>query len=106
MAVAQVGCRCREAAQDWKLEKREDLDGRETMTTKSKLAIMFLAVLLAACATTASVWQRPGATDEAIKADIAACQGASAQSGYGQIGVTAQDYVTRCMEAKGYRPSM
>jgi hypothetical protein len=36
-------------------------------------------------------------------ADVASCRAEAAQKGYGAV--TTDDYLQRCMEAKGYRPS-
>ena len=56
------------------------------------------------CATTPGIWHRAGTTEEATSADVAACKGTAWEIGY--RGVTVLDYVTRCMEAKGYQPSL
>ena len=62
-----------------------------------------LAVLLAGCSTSASTWQRAGTSDDVTRADIAACQSASAAGGYGSWGVSYRNYVIRCMQDKGYQ---
>lgn len=70
---------------------------------KLTLAIVLLAAFLASCARNPSAWQRPGATGEVISTDVASCRAEAAQKGYGAV--TTDDYLQRCMEAKGYRPS-
>ncbi len=71
---------------------------------KLTLTIILLAACLVSCAGSPSTWQRPGATEEVISADIGTCRTEAAQNGY--VAVAADDYLQRCMEAKGYRPSM
>jgi hypothetical protein len=66
-------------------------------------ALMALAVVLTACSTSASTWQRPGTSEDVTKADIAACQSASVERGYGSWGAAYRNYVIRCMQDKGYQ---
>jgi hypothetical protein len=70
---------------------------------KCSPAILLAAILLASCASSPSSWQRPGTTEDVTNADITSCRATAAQNGYGAV--TAADYLQRCMEAKGYRPS-
>jgi hypothetical protein len=67
------------------------------------LAVVLLATLLVSCAGSSSSWQRPGATEDVTSTDLASCRAEAAQAGYGTV--TTDDYLQRCMEAKGYRPS-
>ena len=66
-------------------------------------AVTALAVVLTACSTSAGTWQRAGTSEEATKADMAACQSASAEKGYGSWGASYRNYVIRCMQDKGYQ---
>jgi hypothetical protein len=65
------------------------------------LLMLSVATLLAGCASAASTWYREGATQETTSGDIAACQARAGQIGYGLV--AGDDYLQRCMEAKGYR---
>jgi len=76
---------------------------REATAMKCTLAIILAAILLVSCARSPTSWQRPGATEDVTNADIASCRATAAQNGYGAV--TTADYLQRCMEAKGYRPS-
>jgi len=62
-----------------------------------------LVIGVAGCATTPGIGHRPGTTEEATRADVAACEQAAWQVGY--RGITVLDYVTRCMESEGSWPS-
>ena len=68
--------------------------------------ILVPALVLSGCATSAGTWQRPGTGAGTTNADLASCESAASKNGYGTIGPGFSDYVTRCMEALGYRPSM
>ena len=70
---------------------------------KVALTIVLLAAFLVSCAGNPGTWQRPGATENVTDADMASCRAEAAQKGYGAV--AADDYLQRCMEAKGYRPS-
>ncbi len=70
---------------------------------KLALAMVLLATLVVSRARSPSTWQRLGATQDVTSADVASCRAEAAQKGYGAV--TTDDYLQRCMEAKGYRPS-
>ena len=54
-----------------------------------------VAVVLAACSTSASTWQRSGTSEDVTGADMAACQSASVVRGSGSWGAAYRNYVIR-----------
>ena len=81
------------------------IGARRTAFLRTVLAACALAAL-GGCSTSPGTWQRPGTTDAATNADMAACQAASAQNGYGSMGPSYRNYVIRCMQDKGYKAGM
>jgi hypothetical protein len=67
------------------------------------ILMLSVTTFLVACASAASTWYREGATQDMTTADINGCQASAAKIGYGWV--AGDDYLQRCMEAKGYRPA-
>lgn len=75
----------------------------KTVMANGFLLLLSVAAFLVGCASAPSTWHREGATQEMTANDIAGCQTLGGQIGYGLV--AGDDFVQRCMEARGYRPA-